>query len=93
MRYIAGFVFALLVMFTWGYWEQRVANDAGSRFETRTTTTAYVFGTLPYLVHDESGTHADWRGLLLGGSFTVMISLVLLRIVRKRPTQSRNGDA
>ena len=86
MRNVAGLVFVLLVVLTWGCWRSQGPADAESAFDRHTTTTAYVFGVVPYLVHDEDGTHPDWRGLALGGVTTVALSLTLLSVLRKKPT-------
>ncbi len=93
MRHLAGLVFTLLVALTWGYWQQQATGESGVAFEQRITTTAYVFGVVPYLQHDEFGTHLDWRGLCLGGVSTVVFSLLLLRFTRKRPAPDKVGHA
>ena len=67
----------------------------GGRFEPnqRTTTTAYVFGVVPYLQHDEFGTRLDWRGVCLGGVSTAVFSLLLVRVPRKRKDPGEVGRA
>ena len=93
MRYLAGFVFALLVVLTWGFWRQQSTADRDGPFGQATITTAYVFGAVPYLEHDEDGTHLRWPGLALGGCVTVVSSLLLLRFARKRPDARTDGHA
>ena len=62
-------------------------------FDQRTTTTAYVFGVVPYLQHDEFGTRLDWRGVCLGGVSTAVFSLLLVRVPRKRKDPGEVGRA
>ena len=93
MRYLAGLVYTLLVALTWGFWREQATDEGGVAFDQRTTTTAYVFGVVPYLQHDEFGTRLDWRGVCLGGVSTAVFSLLLVRVASKRKDPGEAGRA
>jgi len=71
----------IAILGIWCHWSLVGHSPPGQPTELVTTTTAYVFGALPYVVIDASGIAPQWFGLGLGIAATVLVAYARKRLM------------